>query len=134
MQAEDGIEAMMTAAGFERKEEITWEDFRFLLRDHENELQFAHLNVKGQSPISLRVDLSKTGCNRPPCVGRDGETGMEASQPRPEGVFHLSGQQVRGPLAPIIVHHHLHPRLCLQRRPVGGTGDSQTENVGSPHV
>lgn len=46
-QAEDGIEAMMLAAGFDEKENITWEDFHFLLRDHEKELQFAQLNVKG---------------------------------------------------------------------------------------
>ncbi|XP_062276975.1 dual oxidase 1 [Scomber scombrus] len=46
-QAEDGIKAMMQAAGFDYKEKITWEDFHFLLRDHENELQFAQLNVKG---------------------------------------------------------------------------------------
>ncbi|TWW76018.1 Dual oxidase 1 [Takifugu flavidus] len=46
-QAEDAIGAMMTAAGFDHKEKITWEDFHFLLRDHEKELQFAHLNVKG---------------------------------------------------------------------------------------
>uniref|UniRef100_A0A3Q3FHW2 NAD(P)H oxidase (H2O2-forming) n=1 Tax=Labrus bergylta TaxID=56723 RepID=A0A3Q3FHW2_9LABR len=46
-QAEDGIKAMMQAAGFNKKERITWEDFHFLLRDHEKELQFAQLNVKG---------------------------------------------------------------------------------------
>lgn len=46
-QAEDGIKSMMQAAGFDKKEEITWEDFHFLLRDHEKELQFAQLNVKG---------------------------------------------------------------------------------------
>ncbi|XP_068579660.1 dual oxidase 1 [Cebidichthys violaceus] len=46
-QAEDGIKAMMQAAGFDDKEKITWEDFHFLLRDHEKELQFAQLNVKG---------------------------------------------------------------------------------------
>lgn len=46
-QAEDGIEAMMQAAGFADKERITWEDFHFLLQDHEKELQFAQLNVKG---------------------------------------------------------------------------------------
>ncbi|KAK9516542.1 hypothetical protein VZT92_024464 [Zoarces viviparus] len=46
-QAEDGIRAMMQAAGFDDKENITWEDFHFLLRDHEKELQFAKLNVKG---------------------------------------------------------------------------------------
>ncbi|XP_040894546.1 dual oxidase 1 [Toxotes jaculatrix] len=46
-QAEDGIKAMMEAAGFNDKEKISWEDFHFLLRDHESELQFAQLNVKG---------------------------------------------------------------------------------------
>lgn len=47
VQAEDGIKAVMQAAGFDRKEKITWEDFHFLLQDHEKELQFAQLNVKG---------------------------------------------------------------------------------------
>ncbi|XP_022048601.1 dual oxidase 1 [Acanthochromis polyacanthus] len=46
-QAEDGIKAMMQAAGFDDKEKISWKDFHFLLRDHETELQFAQLNVKG---------------------------------------------------------------------------------------
>ncbi|KAK0139023.1 Dual oxidase 2 [Merluccius polli] len=46
-QADDGIQAMLKAAGFEDKELITWEDFHFLLRDHEKELQFSELNVKG---------------------------------------------------------------------------------------
>uniref|UniRef100_A0A8C4GI45 NAD(P)H oxidase (H2O2-forming) n=1 Tax=Dicentrarchus labrax TaxID=13489 RepID=A0A8C4GI45_DICLA len=46
-QAEDGIKAMLQAADFDNKEKITWEDFHFLLRDHEKELQFAQLNVKG---------------------------------------------------------------------------------------
>uniref|UniRef100_A0A8D3BL71 NAD(P)H oxidase (H2O2-forming) n=1 Tax=Scophthalmus maximus TaxID=52904 RepID=A0A8D3BL71_SCOMX len=47
IQAEDGIKAMMEAAGFNDKEKISWADFHFLLRDHEKELQFAKLNVKG---------------------------------------------------------------------------------------
>uniref|UniRef100_A0A3P9PLG9 NAD(P)H oxidase (H2O2-forming) n=1 Tax=Poecilia reticulata TaxID=8081 RepID=A0A3P9PLG9_POERE len=46
-QAEDGIKAMMQAAGFDDKEKISWRDFHSLLKDHEKELQFAQLNVKG---------------------------------------------------------------------------------------
>ncbi|XP_049580579.1 dual oxidase 2 [Syngnathus scovelli] len=46
-QTDDAIRAIMVAAGFDNKENITWEDFHFLLRDHENELQFAQLSVKG---------------------------------------------------------------------------------------
>lgn len=47
MQVEDGIKAMMEAEGIKNKEEISWEDFHYLLRDHETDLQFAQLNVKG---------------------------------------------------------------------------------------
>ncbi|XP_033823421.2 dual oxidase 1 [Periophthalmus magnuspinnatus] len=46
-QADDGIKALMQAGGFENKEKITWQDFHFLLQDHEKELQFAQINVKG---------------------------------------------------------------------------------------
>lgn len=51
-QAEDGIKAMMQAAGFDNKEQISWADFHFLLKDHEKELQFAQLNVKGWEKFS----------------------------------------------------------------------------------
>uniref|UniRef100_A0A8C8EPN0 NAD(P)H oxidase (H2O2-forming) n=1 Tax=Oncorhynchus tshawytscha TaxID=74940 RepID=A0A8C8EPN0_ONCTS len=47
-QAEEAIQAMLQAAGFNDKEQITWEDFHFLLRDHEKELKFAQLNIKGE--------------------------------------------------------------------------------------
>uniref|UniRef100_A0A8C8C430 NAD(P)H oxidase (H2O2-forming) n=2 Tax=Oncorhynchus tshawytscha TaxID=74940 RepID=A0A8C8C430_ONCTS len=46
-RAEEAIEEMYKAAGFKDKEQITWEDFHFLLRDHEKELTFAQLNIKG---------------------------------------------------------------------------------------
>ncbi|CAB1331860.1 unnamed protein product [Coregonus sp. 'balchen'] len=54
-QAEEAIKAMLKAAGFNDKEQITWEDFHFLLRDHEKELTFAQLNIKG---------MEKEGGNR----------------------------------------------------------------------
>ncbi|KAM9496643.1 dual oxidase 1 [Clarias gariepinus] len=46
-QAEEAIESMLHAAGFDNKDHITWEDFHLLLQDHENVLQFAQLNIKG---------------------------------------------------------------------------------------
>ncbi|KAI1904336.1 hypothetical protein AGOR_G00004610 [Albula goreensis] len=46
-RADEAIMAMLQAAGFDSKDQITWEDFHFLLRDHEKELQFTQLNVKG---------------------------------------------------------------------------------------
>lgn len=59
-QAEDGIQAMMQAAGFDRKDKITWEDFHFLLQDHEKELQFVQLNVKGSSGATLTGQFTPT--------------------------------------------------------------------------
>uniref|UniRef100_A0A4W6D0R9 NAD(P)H oxidase (H2O2-forming) n=1 Tax=Lates calcarifer TaxID=8187 RepID=A0A4W6D0R9_LATCA len=56
-QAEEGIKAMMEAAGFNDKEKISWEDFHYLLRDHEKELQFAQLNVKGWKNRDQRVSF-----------------------------------------------------------------------------
>ncbi|XP_069621906.1 dual oxidase 1 isoform X1 [Ranitomeya imitator] len=46
-QAEQVIEVMFKEAGFENKNELTWEDFHFLLRDHDKELRFTKLQFKG---------------------------------------------------------------------------------------
>ncbi|XP_066525511.1 dual oxidase 1 [Hoplias malabaricus] len=51
-QAEDAIAAMLQAAGVDDKDQITWEDFHLLLRDHENVLQFAQLNIRGMEKQS----------------------------------------------------------------------------------
>lgn len=53
-QAEEAIQTMLQAAGFNDKENITWQDFHFLLRDHEKELQFAQLNVKGMEVQGMK--------------------------------------------------------------------------------
>uniref|UniRef100_A0A8C8D794 NAD(P)H oxidase (H2O2-forming) n=1 Tax=Oncorhynchus tshawytscha TaxID=74940 RepID=A0A8C8D794_ONCTS len=58
-QAEEAIQAMLQAAGFNDKEQITWEDFHFLLRDHEKELKFAQLNIKGDYTIIYYMQLSR---------------------------------------------------------------------------
>uniref|UniRef100_A0A8B9RMQ5 NAD(P)H oxidase (H2O2-forming) n=1 Tax=Astyanax mexicanus TaxID=7994 RepID=A0A8B9RMQ5_ASTMX len=50
-QADDAIAAMLQAAGFDNRDRITWEDFHLLLRDHENVLQFAQLNIKGDVSV-----------------------------------------------------------------------------------
>ncbi|XP_067871575.1 dual oxidase 2 [Heterodontus francisci] len=46
-QAEEVMESLFKEAGFQDKEDLTWEDFHYLFRDHGDELQFAQLNVKG---------------------------------------------------------------------------------------
>uniref|UniRef100_A0A8C2VE92 NAD(P)H oxidase (H2O2-forming) n=1 Tax=Chinchilla lanigera TaxID=34839 RepID=A0A8C2VE92_CHILA len=46
-QLAEVVESMFREAGFQDKEELTWEDFHFLLRDHDSELHFTQLCVKG---------------------------------------------------------------------------------------
>lgn len=41
------VDSMFRESGFQDKEELTWEDFHFMLRDHDSELRFTQLCVKG---------------------------------------------------------------------------------------
>uniref|UniRef100_A0A672S911 NAD(P)H oxidase (H2O2-forming) n=1 Tax=Sinocyclocheilus grahami TaxID=75366 RepID=A0A672S911_SINGR len=50
-QAEDGIAAMLQAAGLDNKDSFSWEDFHFLLRDHS-----AQLNIKAVEELTHRPD------------------------------------------------------------------------------
>ncbi|XP_066491545.1 dual oxidase 2 [Tiliqua scincoides] len=47
-QTEQVIESMFRESGFVDKEELTWEDFHYMLRDHDNELRLTQLCIKGQ--------------------------------------------------------------------------------------
>ncbi|XP_069480819.1 dual oxidase 1-like [Ambystoma mexicanum] len=46
-QTNQVIESMFNEAGFQDKEELTWEDFHYMLRDHDKELRFTQLRFKG---------------------------------------------------------------------------------------
>ncbi|XP_015678755.1 dual oxidase 2 [Protobothrops mucrosquamatus] len=47
-QTEQVIESLFKESGFQDKEELTWEDFHYMLRDHDNALQRTQLCIKGQ--------------------------------------------------------------------------------------
>uniref|UniRef100_F6YJA3 NAD(P)H oxidase (H2O2-forming) n=1 Tax=Monodelphis domestica TaxID=13616 RepID=F6YJA3_MONDO len=46
-QLAEVVESMFRESGFQDKEELTWEDFHFMLRDHDSELRFTQLCIKG---------------------------------------------------------------------------------------
>ncbi|XP_048188150.1 dual oxidase 2 [Perognathus longimembris pacificus] len=48
-QLAEAVESMFRESGFQDKEELTWEDFHFMLRDHDSELRFTQLCVKGRA-------------------------------------------------------------------------------------
>ncbi|NXK37312.1 DUOX2 oxidase, partial [Piprites chloris] len=54
-QAEQVTESMFRASGFQDRDELTWENFHYMLRDHNNELRLTHLCVKGQWARALGV-------------------------------------------------------------------------------
>ncbi|NXG07616.1 DUOX2 oxidase, partial [Sakesphorus luctuosus] len=46
-QAEQVTESMFQASGFQDMDELTWENFHYMLRDHDSELRLTQLCVKG---------------------------------------------------------------------------------------
>ncbi|KAM7039506.1 dual oxidase 2 isoform 2-T3 [Acridotheres tristis] len=46
-QAEQVTESMFQASGFQDRDELTWENFHYMLRDHDSELRLTQLCVKG---------------------------------------------------------------------------------------
>uniref|UniRef100_A0A674JTR4 NAD(P)H oxidase (H2O2-forming) n=1 Tax=Terrapene triunguis TaxID=2587831 RepID=A0A674JTR4_9SAUR len=77
-QMEQVIESMFQASGFQDKQELTWEDFHYMLRDHDSELRFTQLCIKGQRgvPDVFRQNMS----NRVSFINRTNTNGL-SSQP-----------------------------------------------------
>ncbi|XP_052037430.1 dual oxidase 2 isoform X2 [Apodemus sylvaticus] len=46
-QLAEVVESMFRESGFQDKEELTWEDFHFMLRDYDKDLRFTQLCVRG---------------------------------------------------------------------------------------
>ncbi|NXJ82003.1 DUOX2 oxidase, partial [Trogon melanurus] len=47
-QAEQVTESMFRASGFQDRDELTWEDFHYMLQDYDSELRLTQLCIKGQ--------------------------------------------------------------------------------------
>lgn len=56
-QAEQVTESMFRASGFQDRDELTWEDFHYMLRDHDSELRFTQLCIKGQREMGRSSGL-----------------------------------------------------------------------------
>uniref|UniRef100_A0A8C6W7G8 NAD(P)H oxidase (H2O2-forming) n=1 Tax=Nannospalax galili TaxID=1026970 RepID=A0A8C6W7G8_NANGA len=61
-QLTEVVESMFRESGFQDKEELTWEDFHFMLRDHNSDLQFTKLCVKGGSGGVGDIFKQSSGC------------------------------------------------------------------------
>ncbi|KAF6130943.1 hypothetical protein HJG60_007881 [Phyllostomus discolor] len=58
-QLAEVVESMFQESGFQDKEELTWEDFHFMLRDHDSELRFTQLCVRGVEVPEVIKDLCR---------------------------------------------------------------------------
>nr|XP_031308994.1 dual oxidase 1 isoform X1 [Camelus dromedarius] len=58
-QLAEVVESMFRESGFQEKQELTWEDFHFMLRDHDSELRFTQLCVKGVEVPEVIKDLCR---------------------------------------------------------------------------
>ncbi|NWS75108.1 DUOX2 oxidase, partial [Crotophaga sulcirostris] len=72
-QAEQVTESMFQASGFQDKDELTWEDFHYMLRDHDSELRLTQLCIRGQQAGA------PSSHPRPCRVGGDGQHPIRSS-------------------------------------------------------
>ncbi|OXB81937.1 UNVERIFIED_CONTAM: hypothetical protein H355_004020 [Colinus virginianus] len=75
-QAEQVTESMFQASGFQDRDELTWEDFHYMLRDHDNELRLAQLCIRGipevfKQNVHNRVSFIKKDPRRTISDGED---------------------------------------------------------------
>ncbi|XP_047396007.1 dual oxidase 2 isoform X1 [Sciurus carolinensis] len=105
-QLAEVVESMFRESGFQDKEELTWEDFHFMLRDHDNELRFTQLCVKGggggvgdifKQNISCRVSFITRTPGERSCPREPGLPASETPELGGSGLKKRFGKKVAGP-------------------------------------
>ncbi|XP_058012575.1 dual oxidase 2 [Ahaetulla prasina] len=77
-QTEQVIESLFKEAGFQDKVELTWEDFHYMLRDHDNALQRTQLCVKG-----VPEKLKQNEINRVSFINKDRDNNFLLTRENP---------------------------------------------------
>ncbi|NXA53234.1 DUOX2 oxidase, partial [Nothocercus julius] len=124
-QAEQVTESMFQASGFQDKAELTWEDFHYMLRDHDSELRLTQLCIRGWwehvqecwKNIQNRVSFLKKNEPKGPFFGRMISGREEGSNL--ETVAHYmeqEGQELRKRLGRKANHYQLHVYTEAQRK------------------
>ncbi|XP_014702523.2 dual oxidase 1 isoform X1 [Equus asinus] len=96
-QLAEVVESMFRESGFQDKEELTWEDFHFMLRDHDSELRFTQLCVKGvQVP-----EVIKDFCRRASYISQEKicpSPRVSGRYPRSDVEVELTPQKLQCPM------------------------------------
>ncbi|NWI18868.1 DUOX2 oxidase, partial [Crypturellus soui] len=127
-QAEQVTESMFQASGFQDRAELTWEDFHYMLRDHDSELRLTQLCIKGlwQHMQECWKDHDHTGTrspkhsyqlDKPSFFGRTVSDREEGSNPETVVQYlEQEGQEVRKRLGRKANHYQLHVYTEAQRK------------------
>ncbi|KFP81520.1 Dual oxidase 2 [Acanthisitta chloris] len=114
-QAEQVTESMFQASGFQDRNELTWENFHYMLRDHDNELRLTQLCVKGVPEVfkqNLHNCVSFIRKKEPKGHSSvSNRTISEDQDPNLDTVNHnmeREGQELRKRLGRKVNHHQLH--------------------------
>ncbi|XP_062060744.1 dual oxidase 2 [Lepus europaeus] len=107
-QLAEVVESMFRESGFQDKEELTWEDFHFMLRDHDSELRFTQLCVKGggggvgddfKKNANCRVSFITRAPAERSCPLGVGLPDSEVSEPGGPGLKKRFGKKAAAPTA-----------------------------------
>ncbi|XP_068000299.1 dual oxidase 2 isoform X2 [Melanerpes formicivorus] len=80
-QAEQVTESMFCASGFQDRDELTWEDFHYMLRDHDSDLRLTQLCVRGVPEV-----FKKNFCNRVSFIERKQPKGTISEEDQAPGL------------------------------------------------
>ncbi|XP_061855522.1 dual oxidase 2 isoform X2 [Colius striatus] len=113
-QAEEVTESMFQVSGFQDRDELTWEDFHYMLRDHDNELRLTQLCVRGV-PQVFKQNLH----NRVSFIKKKETVSEEEKDPNVDTVTHYTeqdGQELRKRPGRKVHQQQLHLYTEAQRK------------------
>ncbi|XP_010004248.1 PREDICTED: dual oxidase 2 [Chaetura pelagica] len=116
-QAEQATESMFQASGFQDRDELTWEDFHYMLRDHDSDLRLTQLCIKGVPEV-----LKQNVHNRVSFITRKepkGAISEEEKDPNLDTISHYmepEGQELRKRPGRRANQYQLHVYTKAQRK------------------
>ncbi|NXE46113.1 DUOX2 oxidase, partial [Casuarius casuarius] len=123
-QAEQVTESMFRASGFQDRDELTWEDFHYMLRDHDSELRLTQLCIKGvpdvfKKNIQNRVSFIKKNEPKGQALFSGRTISDKEEGPNLETVaqyMEQEGQELRKRLGRKVNRYQLHVYTEAQRK------------------
>lgn len=115
-QAEQVTECMFQASGFQDRDELTWENFHYMLRDHDNELRLTQLCVKGVPEVFKQNLHNCVSFIRKEPKGTISEEKKDTNQDTVSHYMERKGQELRKRPGRKVNQYQLHLYTEAQRK------------------